>query len=163
MAEVNPITTTVLLLVRPARFVQLSVEHDVALEFETNQQLLTAYPNRQLPPERLKNFEDNAWDRANKLRKAFFIALWSTAGAIILGLLSGYWVRSVAGKADPTVIAALQIGAAGIILVATLAQLGWEIRSWKGTSLPEKANRWLFRAQYWLGTFLFVFSMGWSA
>ncbi len=44
----------------------------------------------------------------------------------------------------------------------TLALLGWEIQSYKGVSLPENVNRWLFRLQYWFGTFLFVLSLPWS-
>ena len=162
MAKVNPITAIFLFLVCPTRFVRRSVEHDVALEFQTNQQLLSTYPNRQLPPDRLKNFEEMAWDRTKKIRSAFFVALSSTAAAIILGLLTGCWIGRVAGKPVPVILSALQITGAGMILVATLALVGWEIQSFKGQTLSEKVNRWLFRTLYWLGTFVFVVSLGWT-
>ena len=160
MIKVNPLKAIFLILLCPTKFVRLSVEHDVAAEFETNQQLLATYPNRQLPPDRVRHFEDNALDRTKKIRNAFFAALLSTTAAILFGYVSGYCVGLVTRKASPWVLSGLQIAAAGIILSATLSLLGWEIQSWKGRSFPEQVNRWLFRAQYWLGTFLFVFSIG---
>lgn len=163
MIKVNPLKAVFLILVCPTKFIKLSVEHDVVAEFETNQQLLSAYPKRKLPPERIKDFEDNALDRSKKIRKAFFVALLSTAAAIILGYVSGYCTGLAAGRPPPAVLTMLQISGAGIILSATLALLGWEIQSPKGWSLPEKVNRWLFRVQYWFGTFLFVFSLGWAS
>ena len=162
MAQVNPITLIFLILAFPAKFVRLAVKHDVALELETNQQLLSTYPNRKLPPDRLSDFEKNAWNRTKKIRSAIFGSVWSTGVAVILGLLTGYLIDRVAGKPSVAVLSSLQIVAAGIILVATLAFLGWEIQSFKGQTLPEKVNRWLFRTLYWLGTFLFVVSLGWS-
>ena len=157
-----PIKAVFLLLFRPAKFVALSVLHDVTSEFETNKQFLEQYPNRELPPERLKNFEDNAWDRTKKIRAAFFGAVWSTALAVLVGVLVGCFANSRFGKPSGAILSVLQVSGAGMILVATLALLGWEIQSWKGRSLPEKTNRWLFRAQYWLGTVLFVFSLTWT-
>lgn len=158
----NPIKAIFLMLVRPRMFVRLSIEHDVALEFESNRQLLVAYPDRKLPPDKLKNFEDNARDRTRKIRSAFFAAIWYTVSAITLGLLTGHLIGLLAGKPSPILLSSLQIIAAGIILIATLSLLGWKIQSYKGQSLPEKANRWLFRTQYWIGTYLFVMSFGWT-
>jgi hypothetical protein len=158
-----PIKAVFLLLFRPAKFVALSVFHDVTSEFETNKQFIEQYPNRELPPERLKNFEDNAWDRTKKIREAFFGAVWSTALAVVVGVLIACYASSWLGKPSGAIISLLQVAGTGIILVATLALLGWEIQSWKGHSLPEKANRWLFRTQYWLGTVLFVFSLSWTS
>ncbi|MFH1215103.1 MAG: hypothetical protein V1706_01235 [Pseudomonadota bacterium] len=162
MSSTLPAKAVFLLLFQPAKFVALSVQHDIAAEFETNKQFLQQYPNRVLPPERLKNFEDNSWDRTKKIRVAFFTALWSTTLAIVVGILAGHFVSSWFGKPSSAVSSALQVGGAGVILIATLALLGWEIQSCKGQSLPEKANRWLFRIQYWFGTVLFVFSLSWT-
>ena len=52
--------------------------------------------------------------------------------------------------------------AAGILLGATLSILGWEIQSYKGRTLPERVNRWLYRSLYVLGTFLLVLALSWQ-
>jgi len=162
MPTVNPFTTTVLVLVSPSQFVRRSVQHDVAFEFEKNQELLKLYPDRTLPPERAKSFEDLAWERTRKIREAFFAALLSTVVAVIAGIVAGTTLSGIAGKPDGVTVAVLQVVGASIILAATLAFLGWEIQSYKGQTLPEKVNRWLFRGQYWVGTAIFVFSVAWT-
>ena len=162
MPSVNPITATVLVLTCPSEFVRRSVQHDVAFEFEKNQELLKLYPDRALPPDRAKNFEDLAWERTRKIREAFFVALFSTFIAVLVGVVAGTTLASIAGKPSGVTVAILQVVGAAIILAATLAVLGWEIQSYKGQTLPEKVNRWLFRAQYWLGTFVFVLSIAWT-
>ncbi len=162
MRFVLPIKAVFLLLFRPAKFVAFAVLDAVASEFETNKQFLEKYPNRRLPPERLKEFEDTEWRRTKKIRTAFFTAVLSTALAILVGALVGHYANSRFGKPSGPVLSALQVSGAGIILAATLALLGREIASWGGRSLPERTNLWLFKAQYWLGTALFVFSLSWT-
>jgi hypothetical protein len=162
MNPMLPIKAIFLLLFRPSKFVALSVRHDVALEFRTNKQLLEQYPNHQLPPERLKDFEDISWDKTKKIRTAFRTALCSTTFAVVVGALAGKCAASLFGRPPVAGLSAIQIIGVGTILVATLALLGWEIQSWKGQSLPEKVNGWLFKALYWLGTVLLVFSLSWD-
>ncbi len=157
-----PIKAVFLLLFRPTEFVAFTVLYEVESEFETNTKFSEENPNRQLPPERLKRFEDNAWNRTKKIRAAFFTAVWSTTFAILVGVLAGCYANSRIVKPSGPILSALQVAGSGIILVATLALLGQEIQSWSGNSLPERTNRWLFKVQYWLGTALFVFSLSWT-
>jgi|ERR1043166_7917925 ABC-type dipeptide/oligopeptide/nickel transport system permease subunit len=162
MPSANPITSTILALARPSAFVRRAVKHDVAFEFEKNQELLKVYPDRSLPADRLKNFEDLAWERTHKIREALFVAFFSTVIAVVAGVVAGTTLGAITGTPSNVTVAILQVIGAAIILVATLAFLGWEIQSYKGQTLPEKVNRWLFRAQYWLGTFIFVLSVAWT-
>lgn len=162
MGFVHPLKAVFFLLFRPTKFVALSAQHDVASEFKTNKQLAEQYPDHQLPSDRLKKFEENSWDRTKKIRVAFFTALWSTTLSVLVGIFVGYFASSWYGKPSSVILTGLQVAGAGVILVATLALVGWEIQSWKGCTLPEKTNRWLFRAQYWFGTALFIFSLTWS-
>src|ERR1044071_6380318 len=83
MPSANPITSTILALARPSAFVRRAVKHDVAFEFEKNQELLKVYPDRSLPADRLKNFEDLAWERTHKIREALFVAFFSTVIAVV--------------------------------------------------------------------------------
>ena len=162
MPRVNPIVATIEALISPDAFVRRSVQHDIESEFETNKELIKAYPDRTLPPDRAKNVEANARDRTLKIRAALSIAAFSTLLAVLAGVIVGSTLHDIAGSPSRTTVAILQVFGAGVILTATLAVLGWEIQSYKGQSLPEKVNRWLFRSQYWLGTFLFVMSVAWA-
>ncbi len=162
MDKVQPVKAVILVLFRPARFVALAVIHDTALSFETNQQLLAKYPSRQLPSEEIKEVEKVVWERTKKIRGALFAAFGSTTIAILVGVLAGYSAGCAFGKPSAILLSTLQILGAAVILIATLALLGWDIQSWKGRSLSEQVNRWLFRVQYWFGTTLFVFSLAWT-
>jgi hypothetical protein len=162
MPTVHPLRAIWLLIAKPARFVELATRHDIDQEFERNTHLLAIYPSRELPPDTVKNFEENAADRTRKIRSAFGSAAWSTLTAVLLGYFVGWGVATYRGKPPLWVTSVVAVAGAAVILIATLALLGWEIQSYKGTSLPEKVNRWLFRSQYWFGTFLFVLSLSWS-
>ena len=151
-----------MLLFAPKAFVKRAVAHDVAKEFETNTQLQKTFPNRELPPERLAEHEKLATKRVRKIRSALLSAFIYTLSAIAAAVFSAMILSSWMGKPSTLAVYAIQIVAAGIILIATLAVLGWEIQSWKGNTLPEKVNRWLFRSQYWVGTYLFVLAVSWD-
>lgn len=159
MPRVHPFHAIWLLIVRPTRFIELATGHDIDQEFQSNTQLLAQYPSRQLPPERVKDFENTAADRTRKIRSAFGSAFGLTVTAVLLGYLAGWGITAFFGKPPSWLMSFLAITGAAVILIATLALLGWEIQSYKGVTLPEKVNRWLFRGQYWFGTFLFVLSL----
>jgi hypothetical protein len=158
----NPIIAIILILVHPKEFVRLSVEHDIVLEFQTNRQLLNAYPDRQLPQEMRRDREIEALNRTKKIRKALFSASLYTALAIIFGYIAAHEIEAYFGKPSHNVALVVQIIAAAVILVATLSVLGWDIQSIKGQTLAEEANRHLFRTLYWIGTSLFVLSVVWK-
>jgi hypothetical protein len=158
----NPFTLTILLLLAPRSFVRRSVAHDVANEFASNKRLLASFPDKKLPPERLVEIEERAAKRVAKIRGALFGAFFYTATAVMMAVLSAMLLSAEFGRPTISVVYAIQIIAASVILIATLALLGWEIQSYGGSSLPEKANRWLFRSQYWVGTYLFVLAVSWD-
>ena len=50
----------------------------------------------------------------------------------------------------------LQLASLLLVVWATLSELGWEIQSWSGTTMPERLNRFWFRGLYFLGTYIFA-------
>ena len=158
----NPFISVILLLFAPKTFIRRSTAHAVSTEFETNKQLLEKYPDKELPPEDLKRYEEREGERTQKIRKALFGAFVYTVSAVVIAILSSLLLSAYFGKPTDLIVFAIQILAAAILLIATLALLGWEIQSIGGTTLPEQTNRWLFRAQYWLGTYLLVLSVSWD-
>lgn len=159
----NPVQATLLIVFCPSKFVEAAVLHDVTLEFETNTQLRDQFPDRRLPPERLQGFRATALERTRKIRRALFGSILVTIATIVVGWLVGLMLLKVFGPAPVVLISVLQIAGAGTMLGATLAEIGREIESWGGKTLPERVNLWLFRASYTLGTFVFVLSVGWSS
>lgn len=57
---VNPVVAVILVLFAPSRFVEAAVRHDVYAEFRTNRQWQSAYPDRQVPPEKTQEFRSRA-------------------------------------------------------------------------------------------------------
>ena len=81
--------------------------------------------------------------------------------ALLLGWLSGIIFHRTLGPTSSSVIMALQVLAAGILLGATLSLAGRKIASIGGQTLPEKIDDLLYRILYITGTYLLVLSLSW--
>jgi len=138
------------------------VEHDLEREWETNAEWRSAYPDRRVPPEKTQNFRNLAASRTAKLRSAVFGSLVTTLAAVIAGFAAGALLHRLFGPAPSLLLGGLQLTGAGVLLGATLAEVGREIESWTQQTLAEKVNRWVFRTLYVLGTFVLVVSVGWT-
>lgn len=156
-----PIKVVFLLLVRPSAYIEFATKCEIENEFNNNNSFLEQYPLRQLPPEEQTKFRDSTKKRTNKIRASFFSASLFTLFAILFGISCGCLASWLIGKPFGVVIPVLQVLGAGVLLSATLALLGKSIESWGGGSIPEKTNVWLFKAQYWIGTAVIVFSLAW--
>jgi len=95
------------------------------------------------------------------VRRAFWMSLLlvilSGAAGAMLGLVFG----AVFGPASACAITTLQIVGASFLLWGTLFVRGWEIQTYKGRTLIERVNQWLYRALYCVGTALLVSSLTW--
>lgn len=134
-----------LLLLCPTRFVRQAMDHDA-----------------RLPPVLSLTGEALIRARVTRIRRSLAMAFSLVVASLGLGWVSGVALARAVGPARPAVVAFLQLVAAGIILGATLAVLGSEIRSYTGQTLPEKVNRWLYRVLYVVGTYLLVLSLTWA-
>jgi len=155
------IRAIILLFFCPSRFVKMAVKYDTSREFETNAQLLEKYPDRQLPSDKQKEFTDRAWGRTKKIRRSFGAGFIYVIVALLLGWLSGIIFHRTLGPTSSSVIMALQVLAAGILLGATLSLAGRKIASIGGQTLPEKIDDLLYRILYITGTYLLVLSLSW--
>ena len=95
----------------------------------------------------------NTMSRIQKIRRGLWqsfksFVLTVTASVVIgLGLLTFLNHELIYG-------AVALIFGAGILMWATFAQRGWDIQSMGGVTLSERANQWIFRALFILGTAL---------
>jgi len=135
----------------------MATDHDSALSLQYQSQSARG----ELAPERLREIEENSLIDAQAVRHSYGIAFALVTATILVGMITGK-ALSVWWPAPKPGVVILQMAAAGVLLVATLGFLGWEIQTVKGQTLAEKTNRWLFRLLYVIGTYLFVVATAWS-
>ena len=96
------------------------------------------------------------------VRHSWLTSLRWVVLALLGGALSGKVAQNVFGLVpDPNWTAALQYTGIGLLLWATLGHVGWEIQTFKGTTTPERVNRWIYRSLHLIGSYLLAFSVSW--
>lgn len=97
-------------------------------------------------------------DRAALVRRAF----WRSAALVALAFAAGALIASLVEGAGYALIPAwqlkLQTVSAAMLLWGTVFVRGWDIQSYGGATLTERANRTLCLALYVVGTTLGVFA-----
>jgi len=79
-----------------------------------------------------------------------------------IGFISGFIAKILFGAPTGTTIKILQVCGALILLWATLFVRGWEIQTYAGVTFSERANQWVYRALYCVGTAIILFSLAWT-
>jgi drug/metabolite transporter (DMT)-like permease len=97
----------------------------------------------------------------NVVSRAFWMSLVLVLVSALIGAAAGMVCGRVLGAASPRAISWLQIVGASMLLWGTLFVRGWEIQTYKGQTLVERVNRWIYRALYCVGTAMLVSSLTW--
>jgi hypothetical protein len=142
----------------PSRFVRDAQRHAIEYERESNEHFRAQYDSGTVTEERLTRFADTASAQVAVMRSAFGYAFVLTIAAMAVGWATGTAAGAVLGPPSKVLLGLIQAFGAAVILAATLAEVGKNIATYDGASLPEKVNQWVFRTLYVIGTFLFVFS-----
>jgi ABC-type dipeptide/oligopeptide/nickel transport system permease component len=98
---------------------------------------------------------------AHVVHNAFWLSLLLVLVSCIVGAVAGATAGDIFGPATARLISALQMVGALLLLWGTLFVRGWQIQTYKGISLIERVNQWIYRALYCLGTAVFVASLAW--
>lgn len=97
--------------------------------------------------------------RAFKVRRA----LWASFALVLCSIAAGYAggkvLGAVSGEATVSLVGALQIVGATLLLWGTLFVRGWDIQSFGSVTLTERVNQWIYRCLYCLGTAAVVASL----
>jgi hypothetical protein len=152
-----------LLLFRPARFVDVAAQQAIEKEFSSNKQFRAKYPDRALPSEVIENFTKSARKQTTQIRSALFGGVLLTLAVMLFGWLVGIGLACWLGMPSKLIVYGFQAAGAAIILGATLGEVGRRIDTWDGDTLPERINAATFRVAYMVGTLLFVVSFSWDA
>ncbi len=97
--------------------------------------------------------------RAFVIRRAFWSSLLLMIASVAIGYIVGQVTDKLLGSVPKIVITSLQITGAILLLWGTLFVRGWEIQSYGGVTLSERANKWIYRALYCIGTTIIICSL----
>jgi hypothetical protein len=153
----------VLILLRPATFIREATAHAVAAELRENEQVRAKWPNGPLPEKLRLELESTVKNQTDSIRRALFTGLGITILTMYFGYAAGVASSSTFGPPSKALVYLLQAIGAGLVLGATLGEIGREIQTWDRRSLPERINTFIFRSLYVIGTFMFVGSVAWDA
>jgi hypothetical protein len=93
------------------------------------------------------------------VRRAFWTSLLLVIGSGIVGALAGLVAGYAIGAVSARAIAWMQVIGACLLLWGTLFVRGWELQTYKGLTLVERVNQWLYRGLYCAGTAVLVASV----
>jgi hypothetical protein len=88
---------------------------------------------------------------------SFISVLFSGAIGYIIGLV----MIRVYATPPLFIVTVLQVFGALVLLWGTLFVRGWDIQSYGGVTLTERANQWIYRSLYCLGIAIVVMSLVW--
>jgi len=142
-----------LLLFAPEKLVAHSVDHAIRSQ-----------PNVPTPDQDQKlrvSFEKQFRESVFLIRSMLFTSFAVVSGAIIFALSSAVVLNTFSVSKSPEANALLQYGGIGVLLWATLAKTGSNIRTWDGDTLPERVDIWLYRLLYIIGSYALALSVAW--
>lgn len=100
---------------------------------------------------------------ASVIFRAFWYSFAAVGGSMALGFAFGYCSPRLFGCASSNSVVLLGSVGAGALLWGTLFVRGWQVQTFKGVSLLERVNQWLYRCLYCAGTVIIVWSVSWGA
>lgn len=161
LRELSPAKAVLLFVFCRSAFERLALKHDIASNITGAKDIREAYLQGKYNP-REEDTRELVEFRTSGLRLSLF---WSGLAVLFVGLVSGafgYVMYLQVGTCPVWLSALLQAGGVGVILWATLWELGWNLRSMGGHTLTERVHQWLFRTMYTVGSALFFFAYVWS-
>jgi hypothetical protein len=97
--------------------------------------------------------------RAFIIRRAFWTSLLLMIASAAIGYIGGQVINELLCSVPMIIITLFQITGALLLLWGTLFVRGWEIQSYGGVTLSERANKWIYRALYCIGTSVVICSL----
>jgi hypothetical protein len=162
LRELSPLKAVLLFLFCPTAFKRRAVEHDTAYNIVKDPHIMKLLFEGKYKPD-IEHMVELVELRTSELRKTF---LWSALIVMCVGSLFavvGFALYCRYGQCPSWLSVVFQMLGVGLILWATLWELGWWLRSMGGETLPERVRLWLFRAMYATGSAFFFLAYSWSA
>ena len=160
--EVSAFKAVVRFLFQRKAFVDMAVKHDNAWVLTTSPELKEQFLRGEYKPDK-ESMRHHVELRTTALRKSLRSSgLLVLVSATVAGAI-GWYLHKRFGPLSSLVNTAIQSAGAGLILWAAIWELGWNVRSFGGESLPERVHQWVFRSLCVCGTFCFFLAYSWVA
>ena len=147
-----------LIIFFPGKFIFKSTKDVIKKEFETNKQLLSAYPNKQLPSEKESEFRKGIEESTKLLRKAIIKSFSTIITTMVLAIGIGSSLRFLSVAIHPRVVNVIQFFSACLFFVSVWGKLDWEIQTFGGNTLPEVLNKKWSNYLFLSATFILILS-----
>jgi hypothetical protein len=98
---------------------------------------------------------------AHIVHRAFWLSFLLVSISGLAGAVIGATAGDIFGVVSARFISVMQVLGALLLLWGTLFVRGWEIQTYKGTTLIERVNQWIYRSLYCSGTAVLVASLVW--
>lgn len=147
-----------LIIFFPSKFISKSTKDVIKKEFETNKQLLSAYPNRQLPREKESEFRRGIEVSTELLRKAIIKSFSAIIITMSLAIGVGSFLKFLNVAVHPRIANGIQLFSACLFFVSVWGKLDWEIQTFGGDTLPEILNKKWSNYLFLSATFILILS-----
>jgi len=98
---------------------------------------------------------------AHTVHRAFWLSFLLVLISVIVGAVAGATAGDILGPVSSRSISVMQVLGALLLLWGTLFVRGWDIQTYRGTTLIERVNQWIYRSLYCIGTAVLVASVVW--
>jgi len=159
--SLSPMRAVLFFLFRPSAFKSLCLRHDFADSVLREGHIQSAVLAGTLSGPDARD-EELVELRTSELRKGLGNAGFFFLGSGLLSAVIGVALFYKFGASPAWLSSILQMSGVGIILWATLWELGWHVRSFGGHTLPERVHQWLFRTMYCIGSACFFLAYAWA-
>lgn len=160
--RVSRLKALALFVFRPGAFIELAVEHDIAMTISETPEIKERFLRGEYTPDR-ENHLSNSKHRTLGLRGTLVRTAVFVFGSAAIGLILGMVCHRFIGPIPNALASALQAVGAAVLLWGTLWQLSKDFQSFGGKTLPERVHSWIFNCLYTFGTVLFFVVYGWQA
>lgn len=147
-----------LMIFFPSKFISKSTKDTIKKEFETNKQLVSAYPDRQLPREKENEFKKGIENSTKLVREAIIKSFSVIIITMGLAITIGSFLRFLSVAIHPRIIIVIQLFSACLFFVSVWGKLDWEIQTFSGNTLPEIVNKKWSNYLFLSATFILILS-----
>lgn len=140
-----------LLFLSPNHFKQSAIADDDA---HVLREARKVKPDYTPSSEHSRDMEVAYSQRTRALRRGIGMSLFLILAAVALAWFTVWLMQKAGFSLTPDGVRWLQLASLLLVVWATLSELGWEMQSWSGRTLPERLNKFWFRTLYFLGTYV---------
>ncbi|MCM8774386.1 MAG: hypothetical protein NC820_06610 [Candidatus Omnitrophica bacterium] len=122
-----------LIIFFPNKFISMATRDAIKKEFDTNKELLSTYPNKQLPPERESEFKKSIEESIKILRSEIIKAFLTIIATMSLAIVIGSILKLLGVAIHPRIVKVIQLLSACLFFVSVWGKLDGKFKLFQAT------------------------------